>query len=217
MKQLSRIGFLLAVLASVCPLDSAAGEASGKGAQLTFCCDKDNDLLLALTDSSARIRRVDTPEKAVAEAPAGSAVLILADRYPAQKTKISSSGWDAAKTKRLRMFVEYPASLPGFETTAPTRIKWERGVITTDAFGAALPKDRILAIHDCHFLSAETSNPLMVIAKVAGYDRAVYGLPPDSFPILYEQPEHNLIVATTKLSGFAKARYAPAEDSRQRS
>ena len=35
---------------------------------------------------------------------------------------------------------------------------------------------RLLAIHDCHFVETQAKDPHLVLAKVAGYDTAVYGL-----------------------------------------
>jgi hypothetical protein len=205
---------LVSMIAFALYLQSAFS-ASGKDAprpQLVFSCSKDNDLLAALTDAAADIRRFDTPQKAIQYAPPNTAVLILADKYPMEKTSMGPDSWTAAQKKNLRMFLEYPKDIPGFETTAPTKTVWERGVVTSDAFGSALPKHRILAINDCHFLSMNAANPLLVTARVAGYDKAVYGLPPASFPVLFEVPDRNLFVATTKLSGFVKGRHAPAED-----
>ena len=40
---------------------------------------------------------------------------------------------------------------------------------------------------------------------------AVYGLPEQVFPILFEHPQYDIMVATTKLSQFVTARYAPAD------
>ena len=92
---------------------------------------------------------------------------------------------------------------------------------------------RLLAAHDCHYvpirgvgmgaahpgdgrslLGPENSPKAdLVVARVAGYDTAIYGLPDkEVFPILFEVPESRLIVATTKLSGFVTGRYAPAHD-----
>ena len=87
-------------------------------------------------------------------------------------------------------------------------------MVSSDKFAPALPRLRILAAHDCHFVPVTNSPPAdLVVARVAGYDTAIYGLPEkDVFPILFELPERNLIVATTRLSSFVTGRYAPADD-----
>ena len=50
-----------------------------------------------------------------------------------------------------------------------------------------------------------------VLARVEGYDTAVYRLPEEVHAILFEHPPGQVLVATTKLSHFVTARYAPAE------
>ena len=52
----------------------------------------------------------------------------------------------------------------------------------------------------------------LVLARVAGFDTAVYGLADTkTFPILFEHPRGDVLVATTKLSQFVTARYAPED------
>ena len=54
------------------------------------------------------------------------------------------------------------------------------------------------------------AKPDLVMARVAGFDTAVYGLPSTgAYPILFEHA--GVLVATTKLSQFVTARYAPSE------
>ena len=72
----------------------------------------------------------------------------------------------------------------------------------------------IVQPHDCRFIPVRTSERAdLVIARVAGYDRAVYGIPPkDRWPLLFETNNGRWLVATTKLSQFVTARYAPTAD-----
>ncbi|HOF41748.1 MAG TPA: hypothetical protein PLD73_16890, partial [Candidatus Hydrogenedentes bacterium] len=51
----------------------------------------------------------------------------------------------------------------------------------------------------------------LVAARVAGFDTAVYGLPEETFPLLFEHPRGGLLVATTQLSRFITGRYAPQD------
>jgi hypothetical protein len=67
---------------------------------------------------------------------------------------------------------------------------------------------RILGLHNVRYLPMEAPNPDIVMARVAGFDTAVYGLPDkDVHPILFERG--GVLVAATKLSQFVTARYAP--------
>jgi hypothetical protein len=101
------------------------------------------------------------------------------------------------------------------ELGTPRGTHWERAVISSNAFAPSLQKLHILAIHDCRFVTMKAENADIVIARIAGFDSAVYGLPKETFPVLSEipQPEEKggLLVATTKLSQFLTARYAPAD------
>lgn len=177
---------------------------------LTFKCRADNDLYSALAASNRVYPRYPTASEAIEKAAAGAAVLVLADDYPDSATAVSAALFDRAAEKRLRLFIEYPLAIPGFEVGAPQRAVWERGVVATDRFGELLPRLRILALHRCRFVPVSAGNPWLVAARVAGFDRAVYDLPNQTFPILFEAADRNLWVATTKLSCFITARYAPS-------
>jgi len=180
---------------------------------ITLSCREDNDLYLTLTGNSNECDRYGTPHEAVNNAPEGSAVMILADNYPGETTNIDFQLFDKAADKKLRIYIEYPSCLPGIELDQSRGTHWERAVISSDAFAPEIEKLRILAIHDCHFVPAKASDPDIVIARVAGFDSAVYGLPEETWPVLFEVPDYNdkgyLLVSTTKLSQFLTARYAP--------
>jgi len=57
----------------------------------------------------------------------------------------------------------------------------------------------------------QAEGPHLVSARVAGLDTAVYGLPKETWPLLFEHPDADVLVATTKLSQFVTGRYSPAE------
>jgi hypothetical protein len=179
---------------------------------LSFCCGARNDLYAEL--GKAGHPRFQTPLAAIQGAAPGSGVLLLADDYPARQVTLDAAGFDLARQKGLRLFIEYPAAVPGLQLAAPRTAAWGRLVVASDMFAPALPRLRILAAHDCHFVPV-TGLPAahIVVARVAGYDAAIYGLPgKEVFPILFELPERKLIVATTRLSNFITGRYAPARD-----
>ncbi len=181
---------------------------------IILCCKENNDLYLTIKENKVSCRRYQTPEEAIDKAVEGSGVMILADHYPDQTTQLDASLFQKAKTKNLRLYVEYPSYLPGIEIGAPRGTHWERAVVSSEAFAPALRKLRILAIHECKFVPIDVENPDIVIARVAGFDSAVFGLPKEKFPVLV-QPESGdhgaLMVSTTKLSQFITARYAPSD------
>lgn len=186
---------------------------SGKNT-IVLSCLGDNDLYMTLKANKIPSIRYDTPAEAIRNAEEGSGVMILADGYPARTTDLDSMLFVYARMKNLRLYVEYPSNLPGIKTGLPQRTKWERVVVSSDIFAPALEKFRVLAIHDCHFVPMKASNPDLVVARVAGYDHADYGLPEKVFPILniLSGPEDQvgIMVSTTKLSQFITGRYAPA-------
>lgn len=177
---------------------------------LTFSCSPQNDLFNAL--ASQKYPRFDSVLLAIEQAQANSAVLILADAYPEKRTELSERELALAQEKGLRLFIEFPGTVPGIEIGAVKTTGWERGVVASTHFGDALPALRILAIHDCHYVSIDAPNPWLVTARVAGFDSAIFGLPGNAAPLLFEVPDKNLLVATTRLSGFVTARFAPSED-----
>lgn len=187
--------------------------AESKALNLTFCCAPDNDVYVAL--SAYKCPRFSTVSEAIANAPERTGVLVLADKYPQRATEIDPTQFDKAKRKHLRIYIEFPASLPGKEVSLPRETTWERVVVNSGNFGDALPKMRILGISDCHFVAVlHPPVPDLVIARVAGFDTAVFGLPERAYPLLFSLPEQGLFVATTKLSSFVSGRFAPSRDWR---
>jgi len=126
------------------------------------------------------------------------------------------------------LYVEFPSFVPGMRTSEPRSVEkgrfgnlLERVVVTTKAFAPSLPELQILDIHDCQYVLAEPTVGVLdrdgvavqtelVLARVAGYDTAIYGLPQESVkPILFIAPEGEILIATTKLSQFVTGRYGP--------
>lgn len=207
--QARRLNGILPVIALlIAPVSALAADPSPT---LVFSCAANNDLYVAVSAAGKSYARVDAPRAAVETAPEGAGVLILADGYPQKTTPLDATVFDLAARKRLRLYVEFPSSLPQMTLGPPRQVEWERAVVASDAFGPALAKMRILAIHSCHFLPVQAEASHLVIARVAGFDRAVFGLPKETFPILFEHPRGDLLVATTKLSQFVTARYGPTD------
>lgn len=183
---------------------------SAGAADLVFSCAADNDLYRVMTTDGTAYPRYDSAVEAVEQAPEGAGILILADGYPASPTNLDDPVYAQAVSKGLRLYVEYPASLPGTTVDAPKRVDLERAVVATDVFGDTLERGRILAIHDCHYVGVAATDAYIVLAKVAGLDTAVFGLDDvEAAALLFKCPDRNLLVSTTKLSQFVTARYAP--------
>ncbi len=183
--------------------------------KVILSCKTDNDLYVVLQENKIPNERYNTPQEAVSKATEGAGVMILADEYPAKPTKLAQSLFDEAAKKKLRLYVEYPAYLPKISIGESRGTYWERAVVSSNAFAPALQEFRILAIHDCSFVPLKADNSDIVVARVAGFDSAVYGLPKETIPILCEIPQPKekggLLVSTTKLSQFIIGRYAPTD------
>ena len=204
--------FVVALIVATYPGIRNAVGAGEEELRPVFCCAADNDLHRVLADCGMKCPRYDDPMAAVDAAPEGTGILLLADGYPYEPQLIDPAVFELAAKKELRLYVEFPASLPGVEVGKPRGVKWERGVITSEAFGPELKPMRIVSIHDCHFVPVKAERPHLVVAKVAGFDRAIYGLPEnDAWPLLFELPQKKVLVSTTKLSQFVTARYAPTD------
>jgi len=197
------------LLAAAALLSGMPARAAGP---LIFSCSASNDLFRVASENGVALQRVETPEAAVAAAGEGDGVLLLADGYPQQTTDVAPTVFVEAALKHLRVYVEYPAELPDTKIAASRKVSLERTVVASDAFGPDLTRMRILVIHGCQFLPMEAKAPELVLARVAGYDTAVFGLPDtEVYPLLFEHPRGDILVATTKLSQFVTARYAPSD------
>jgi len=176
-----------------------------------LCCSEENDLYEVLRQNGIDVERFESSLQAVSKAPKGAGVLILAQGYPQKVTEIESSVFALARRKNLRLYVEYPGSLPGMEVGPAQKVTIERAVIAGDFFGSDLEQMRIMAINAKQFVPVKAKNPHIVFARVAGFDTAVYGLPEKTWPTLFEHKDGNILVCTTKLSNFVTARFAPKD------
>ena len=208
----SPLQLLQFVLPALIILFSTTARADGRQLDLTFSCAADNDLYSALVLSGYRCSRYGTPAEAIGKARPSSAVLLLADGYPTARLAVGFALLAKAAEKRLHLYIEYPEALPGQPAGAARETVWERVVVSCDGFGAALPLDRILMQPGCRFVPLPEGKPLLVLARVAGFDTAVYGLPSKTWPLLVHIPDRNLVVSASKLSGFRRGRFAPSRD-----
>ncbi len=182
--------------------------------QLALVCRPGHDLhrVLAATPG-LDVPRFESFTDAVDAVVSGGGILVLSDSYPDHPACIDPAALDQARTRDLRLYVEYVAALPGIDIGGIQRPRWERAVIADDFFGASLPAGRILAVQGLHLQSVAGASPAphVVAARVAGFDHAVYGLPAEAQPLLFQHPDLPWLIATTCLSCFVTGRYAPTD------
>jgi hypothetical protein len=185
------------------------GTVSGKDPKLIFSGNASNDLYLFLNGKGMISGRFDDPAMAIHRAARGSGILIIAPAYPDSGIVISSSMLLESESKDLKVYIEYPSALPGLTIPGrPFQGRLERAVITSDLFGDGLPKMSLLGINDCHVYPVNVENPLIILARVAGFDKAEFGIADvDHYPLLFSK--NNMLVAMTNFSNFSRGRYEP--------
>jgi len=186
------------------------GNAAQEKVTLTFVCRAENDLYRAVKAAGIQTQRYDSPEAALDAAPAHGGMLILADGYPERITEISPAVLERIEAEKIRLYVEYPSALPGLKFGRPVGSRFERLVVSSDFASPLLPL-HILTANDLHWLPVTAPASHIVAARVAGVDSAVFGLPKETVPILFESPPGKILVSTTGLSHFVAGRYAPQD------
>lgn len=173
-----------------------------------FVCNEENDLFRAVKKIGNEVRLASDFDSVVSVVQENDAILVLADNYPRQDFVIEKRSLNRAIAKGVRLYIEYPKSLPSIKFNKPRQATVERAVITSEIFTPKLPQDTILDMHSCWFLPTEVECAHLYISRVAGYNKAVFGLSEDKYPLLFNVNE-KVMVSTSKLSGFVNGRYAP--------
>ncbi|RZM18392.1 MAG: hypothetical protein EOO88_40855, partial [Pedobacter sp.] len=184
---------------------------------ITFCGSTQNDLYQLLKGQGYTLKTYPDITEAIHSTASGGAVFLVSDSYPkvSNQSGITEALLASARNKKLRLYVEYPKSFSGLNINpSPVETRLERGVVTSNEFGSKLKPMSLLGIHNCYVLPVEVPDPLIVLAKVVGFDRAEYGLDSTKFYSLLFQQD-NVIISMTGLSNFAKARYGPNESVKQ--
>jgi len=155
-----------------------------------------------------------TPDEAPAPADF-DALLICAPDYPEVRplTPPAQQAMDVFLAAGKSVYLEY-TPLPGLVGNAPQIAGYERLVVPGEGL-PSLPKLTVLEEHSSRFLpligDAAQARTLLVYAKVAGMDRAVFGLPEKTIPALIELPRGpgRLLLSATALSRWQRARCKP--------
>ena len=203
------------ILISVACLVLAMPVAFTEEKQIYFVGNEDNGLYRTLLQNNYVLHSYESVSDLMEDVPDASVVILTAAGYPESRLDISAEEYTALKAGNMKLYIEYPAAIPGLRLSGDIyHGRLERGVVTSGIFGRELEKMSIVGLNDCHIIDdAEVSDPLMVYAKVAGFDKADYGLAGTvTRPLLFEY--NGDIIATTALSNFLRGRYGPAESWR---
>ena len=186
----------------------------GKQNKIVISSDKTNNLYTIIKKNNLSHTRYDSPKEALKNVRNGDVLLVLADNYPEKQTQISDEFYRVIKEKNIRTFIEYPSHIPDFELGEIVKADKERVVINTNFFMRELDSLSILGLNGLHYISgrAKIESPLIVTARVAGFDTAIYGLPEKSDPLLFQLSGSPVLVSTTSFSNFKSGRYAPQQE-----
>ena len=217
-------------------LAAASTAASTAAPSLLFVAqDPGNDILAVAKQSSFTVKRFDALAAALAVAAPGDGLLLMADGMKPASPGIPQNGttvvvtgseWAAIRKKELRVYIEFPRNAPPPSTStasssaAPLPVAqtlWERVVVPAPS---GIPGLAALALLHPHkhvdfvklpsaWLGGARSD--LVLATVAGFDNASFGLPPSNvtWPML-ARPDDATMVAATQLSHCRRRRFAPS-------
>jgi hypothetical protein len=204
-------------------------------AQTHFICNQSNELL-ALVSTPSSILRWDTVVEALAAANRGDALVVLSANYPVNLTAITAAQYAEAAQKGVRIFVEFPSSLPPsshFKLTkkygaTPTALDTVVGVahggmqstisrLVAVSNMTGLHSGQIMAAHGAVVLPIDPplarprENVYVAAAQVAGFDKTIFGMPTDaskSAVVLFAATD-DVLLCTTRISNVITARYGP--------
>ena len=197
--------FKIAALAIAWLIAISCGNNSGKVIYVGGA-DEGNDLVKLLKEDHFKVRDNASATAAIDMAKPGSAVILVAGDYPDSPVALTEKDLASIKEKGLKVFAEF-ATLPG-QNPEIKEISVERVVVTKEIGEELKPMD-LLTINRAAYLETQAADPIMVIARVAGFDTAVYGLKDTPYsPLVYKQDD-NLWISTSKLSNFARLRLIP--------
>ena len=173
------------------------------------CAPDDNNLLTVLQQEGKIIQKYSSVEEAVEAAPTGTSVLLLAKDYPDKPQKIGKALVDKIKSKDLKVYAEFTTFADTI--SQPVALSLERVVVMDSTFSQALPAMKLLTINGSYVLPEKHGQTILAVAKVAGMDKAVYGLKDTPYYSLLYRYNDQILVSTSALSHFADARFLPQD------
>lgn len=178
--------------------------------QLRICLVGGGDLPATLRQNGYDFSTAATFQQAVEQARHGDSICVLSDSYPVPTLAADDSTLKKAAAKQLRLYLEYPSFVEGVSLGDILTTKYERMICCSDFFGEGLLQNSIMMLNGCYYRPAVSNKPLLCLAKAAGYDKLAFSLPEEHAPLLFFHPQYtNVLIATSSLSRFITARYAP--------
>ena len=183
--------------------------------------DPSNDLCRTTVANFDGVKLCRSLDEAVALKNDVKGVMILADGYPDQRTRVTPEQVEALLSSEVRIYIEYPENNDALGITGygdEKAMENARGVVVdSDKLQTSLYS--LLYVNGALFptkpfdpakVGAEDVNAWLVAAKVAGYDVAEYALK-DAAPYVLLEENGRVLIAATKFSQWISARYSPYE------
>ncbi|MDO4608133.1 MAG: hypothetical protein Q4B40_02950 [Clostridia bacterium] len=176
-----------------------------------------NDLLLTLTSNYKGVKHYTSLDDALNNAATNQTkgIMVLADNYPDSDTAVTESQATKINSLGVKLYIEYPSNNTSLGITGYTDTRvmdFDRAVVT-DADKMGMAKNSILYVHGAKYKAKlKNSKTWLANATVAGYDTADFGLTDcTAYSMIETNASGNVLIASTKLSQFISARYAPYE------
>ncbi|MGV3686321.1 MAG: hypothetical protein ACO1NS_11890 [Daejeonella sp.] len=184
--------------------------AQVKRTNLIICSAGENNIADILKANDYSFLTFSDQLQAVKAAKKGAGVLFIANDYPRTRLPFNKGVAELIKAKKLKVFIEYPAVSTNLSVDKDTmQTQLERAVINTSKFRNVDSLD-LIGIHNVSVIRSTAKNPLIIVAKVAGFDKAQYGISDvKPAPILFHHG--NALVATTRLSNPLTSRFGPQD------
>ncbi len=179
--------------------------------------DTKNDLLVTLKSNYSGVKHYKSLDSALNDASANKTkgIMMLADNYPDNDITVTDAQAKKINTLGVKLYIEYPSDNATLGITGYTQTKvmgYDRAVVK-DADAMGMTKNSILYVHGAKYKAKPSnSKTWLANATVAGYDTADFGLTDCTpYSMIETNMSGNVLVASTKLSQFITARYAPYE------
>ncbi len=216
------LAITLSILTVVLTLKTSTFNLSTKAQKTTLNIsvvtkDEKNDLLVTLTSNYSGVKHYTSLDGALNDVSSNgtNGIMMLADNYPDNDITVTDAQAKKINTLGVKLYIEYPSDNATLGITGYSQTKvmgYDRAVVK-DANAMGMAKNSILYVHGAKYKSkSANSKTWLANATVAGYDTADFGLTDCTpYSMLETNASGNVLIASTKLSQFISARYAPYE------
>ncbi len=174
-----------------------------------------NDLIDIFKLNGISYKNYENPLLAVKNAKRNGSVLILSHSVNEGKTQVNADIYKIARNKNLKLYIETPDYVPGVDfPDTLQKIHIERGVINTNRI-VGIDSLSLIGLNTQYFIPVENKKALIVLAKVAGFDKAEYGIDDVKCYSLLFNHESNFLISTVSLSRFVTSRFGPEKTVQQ--